>query len=100
VLSAIPFGIDGSVAQPEIRGHVDDLDALGELRDLAMGGAVRQAAKGHVDAVPIDLIGGTEPRQVEACQMREDLRQRLAGMALGAQCRDGDLWMAGGKAPV
>ena len=42
-------------------------------------------------------IGGDERRQVEGRKMREDLRERLAGMALGDQRGEGDVGMAGGE---
>ena len=55
-----------------------------------MGGAVRQPAKGDIDFAPVDLVRGDERRQIEAGKMRKDLRQGLAGMALGDQRGDLD----------
>ena len=59
--------------------------------------AVRQPAKGDVDLAPINLIGGDESRQVEGGEMREDLRERLPGVAFGDQRGEGDVGVAGGE---
>ena len=88
MLAAVPFGVDGRIAQAKVRRHVDHLHPLGELGDLAMGCGMRQPAKRHVDLAPIHLVGGDERRQVEGRKMREDLRERLAGVALGDQRGD------------
>ena len=61
---------------------------FGSLAISAMGGAVRQPAKGDVDLVPVDLVGGDELGQVEAGKMREDLGEALAGVTLGDQRGD------------
>ena len=97
MLAAIPFGVSPGIAQSEIRRHVDDFDAFRELGDLAMSGAVRQPAEHDVDLAPVHLVGGDERRQIEARKMREDLRQRLAGMALGDQRGDLDRGVARGE---
>ena len=97
VLAAIPFGVDGRIAEPEVGRHVDDPDASRQLRNLGVGGGVRQAAKGDVDLIPIDLVGGDERRQAEACKMREHLGQPLAGMPLRDQGGDGNVGMARGQ---
>ena len=97
VLAAIPFGVDLGIAQPEVGRHVDDLDAVGQLGDLAMSGAVRQRAEHDVDLAPINLVGGDEGGKIKARKMREDLGERLARMTLGNERFDLDVRMARGE---
>ena len=52
---------------------------------------MRQPAKGDIDLAPIHLIRADQGGKIEARKMREDLRQRLAGMALGDQRGDGNV---------
>ena len=97
VLAAIPFRVGTKIAQAKVGRHVHDLHARRQLLDLAMGGAVRQAAKGDIDRVPVGLVGGDEVRQAKTAEMREDLRQRLPGMALRHEGNDLDVRMPGGE---
>ena len=69
---------------------------FGQFADLAMGGAMRQPAKDDVDLAPVHLVRADQGRQIEARQMREDLREALTGMTLGDQ--RGELEVAGWRA--
>ena len=88
VLIAIPLGIGAGIAQAKIGRHVDDLDALRELADLAMRRAMRKPAKDDVDLLPVGFLGTHKRGQSQACEMREDLGEDLAGMPLGDQRGD------------
>ena len=44
-----------------------------------------------------DLIGGDKLRQIEARQMRENLRECLPRVSLGDQRGDVDVWMSRGE---
>ena len=56
---------------------------FGSLRDLLCAVPCGKPAEDDIDAVPVDLVGCDERRQIEAREMREDLREALPGMALG-----------------
>ena len=52
VLLAVPPGVEGGVAQPEVGGQVDDApDAAAELGHHVLGRAVGQAEEHEVEAV-------------------------------------------------
>ncbi len=85
MLVGVPIGIEFRIAQAKIGGHVDDLDALGELGDFGVRRAMGQAAEDDVDVVPIHLVGSDKFWRIEAGKMREHLREGLPGMALGDQ---------------
>ena len=82
VLVAVPFRIGRHVAQTEVGGHVDHLHGLRQAGDDLLGGAMGQPADDHVAVRPVGLLHLDQVRQRIAAQMRENVRDRLAGMAV------------------
>ena len=51
---AVPGGIDIRIGEAEVGREIDHLHPLGHGRGHRLGGAVRQAKEGDVDAVPVE----------------------------------------------
>jgi hypothetical protein len=88
---AVPLRVGFLVAQPEIGGHVEDLDlrvGLQHGRDDLLRGAVRQSAEHRVELGPVDLFPFHELGQIQHEEMRKHLAHGLAGMGVGGECRD------------
>ena len=91
VLMAVPLRVGVLVTQPEVGGHVEDLDpgvGFENRRDDLLRGAVRQPAEHRVETAPVDLFPFDELRQVEHEEMRKHLAHGLAGMGVGGERRD------------
>ena len=95
---AIPGRVALEVGEAEIGGEIDDLQRAGQARDHLLGRAMGQAAEDEIDLRPVGLLDLDEARQIEPAQMGKDLRQRLAGLAIGSQQADLDPGMKGQKA--
>ena len=88
---AVPLRISILVAQPEIGGHVEDLDpgvGFENRRDDLLRGAVRQPAEHRVEPAPVDLFPFDEFWQVEHEEMRKHIAHGLAGMGIGGERGD------------
>ena len=95
---AIPGRVALEIGEAEIGGQVDDLQRAGQARDHLLGRAMGQAAEDEIDLRPVGLLDLDEAGQIEPAQMGKDLRQRLAGLAIGGQQADLDPGMKGQKA--
>ena len=95
---AIPGRVALEIGEAEIGGQIDDLQRAGQARDHLLGRAMGQAAEDEIDLRPVGLLDLDEAGQIEPAQMGKDLRQRLAGLAIGGQQADLDPGMKGQKA--
>ena len=95
---AVPLGIGRQVGEPEVGRQVDDLELARQGRDHRLRRAVRQRAKYQVDRVPVGRLDLHQIGQPDRAEMREDLGERPAGLAIGGEQADLRGRMAGEQA--
>ena len=85
---AVSVLVELRVAQPEIGRQVDDLGSARQRLDDRLRRRMRQAAEHDVQPGHVDVVDLHQRRQVVDRELREDLADRLAGLALGGECSD------------
>ena len=85
---AVPAGVGVFVGEPEIGRKVDHLETGRERRDDVLRGPVGQAAKHHVDGVPVHPVEGHQIGQGGARQVGKDRSEGFPGLAVGGEDAD------------
>jgi hypothetical protein len=97
VFAAVPVAVQGRVAEPEIRRHVDDLESFGQLCNDILGGAMGQTADHRVAVVPEGVPDLHQWRRGDEAKMGKDFAERLPRMGVGRQRGQFDMGMTGGE---
>jgi hypothetical protein len=95
---AVPAGVDLRVADPEVRGEIDDLEVAGQGGDDRLGGRVRERAENEIDRIEVDLGDARQDGQREVPQVGKHVGHALPRLAVGGEGGDPHAGVRGDQA--